>query len=344
MKIAVDCRYLGKSGIGRVCRGILDHLDYRQHEYYLIGSEQALRAYPRAHIVPDGSNPFSAKGMFSFPRALNRVCDALIVPNFIIPFGVRLPVYAVMHDLIFLDMPSIATRGAADRFLKKTLIGRCMKKSARIACVSEFTRSRCEHYYPRLAHKCYVDYVGLSEGILAAGRAEEPKRNTLVFVGNVKPNKGLKTLIEAYRKLPENMFELKIIGEREGFLTGLELSEEETKGIVFTGAMGDRELIEAIGTAKFLVQPSLYEGFGVPPLEAMYLGTKPILSDIPVFREVYGDTDAVFFRCGDADDLKEKILTADPAVRTGRETLTEKYHYLRFTQTLLSQLPEEKDR
>ena len=114
MKIAVDCRYLGKSGIGRVNQGILDHFDVQAHEYWLIGRAADLAAYPFAHIVEDESDPFSAKGLFTFPAHLNKVCDCVIIPNFIIPFGIRIPVYTVMHDLIFLDLPQITTRGKAD--------------------------------------------------------------------------------------------------------------------------------------------------------------------------------------------------------------------------------------
>ena len=79
MKIAVDCRYLGKSGIGRVNQGILDHFDVQAHEYWLIGRAADLAAYPFAHIVEDESDPFSAKGLFTFPAHLNKVCDCVIM-------------------------------------------------------------------------------------------------------------------------------------------------------------------------------------------------------------------------------------------------------------------------
>ena len=59
MKIAIDCRYLGKSGIGRVCRGILDHLDYAADEYYLVGNAAELAPYSPAHIIEDETDPFS---------------------------------------------------------------------------------------------------------------------------------------------------------------------------------------------------------------------------------------------------------------------------------------------
>ena len=86
MKIAIDCRYLWKSGIGRVCQGILDHLDYSENEYYLIGDEKKLSEYPQAKIIANDGNPFSPKGLFDFPKEINKRCDSIVIPNFIIPY------------------------------------------------------------------------------------------------------------------------------------------------------------------------------------------------------------------------------------------------------------------
>lgn len=336
MKIAVDCRYLGKSGIGRVCRGILDNLDYNRHKYYLIGDANALRQYSLAEIIEDNDSPFSVRGILTFPAQVNKLCDCIIIPNFIIPYGIRIPVYTVMHDLIFLDLPKVTTRGFADYRLKKMLIGRCMKKSVSIACVSEFTRSRCAHYYPEHAHKCYVNYVGLSRSVLGFNAAGIQKTNSIVFVGNVKPHKGLSTLISAFHMLPEDRYKLKIIGEREGFLVGMNGDDLESRDVIFTGRLGDEELLKEVASASFLVQPSEYEGFGAPPLEALCLGTRPIISDIPVFREVYGHLPVVFFKVNDAADLRDKIMSADSSMPGGvRE---EKYSYPLFVQALLSHI------
>lgn len=338
MKIAIDCRYLGKSGIGRVCRGILDHLDYAADEYYLVGNAAELAPYSPAHIIEDETDPFSARGLFSFPAQLNRLCDCVVIPNFIIPFGIRIPVYTVMHDLIFLDLPQITTRGKADYLIKKMLLRRCLKKSVGIACVSEFTRSRCEHYFSKDAGKCYVNHIGLSEHVLSFDTSGIRKTNTIVYVGNVKPHKGLKTLVGAYKRLPMGEYELRIIGDKDGFLTGMDRSDLETEGVVFTGRLGDEALLREIAQAKFLIQPSLYEGFGLPPLEALWLGTRPIISDIPVFHEVYDGLDVVFFKAEDVGSLQEAILTSDPAVQSDRDLIQKKYDYAIFTKNLLEQI------
>lgn len=336
MKIAIDCRYLGKSGIGRVCQGILDHLDYNEHEYFLIGNEEKLRAYSPAYIIPNDENPFSPKGLFSFPKMINQFCDCIIIPNFIIPYGIKIPVYSVMHDLIFLDLPKITTKGFLDYRIKKMLLKRCMKKSVRIACVSGFTKSRCEHYFPKYAGKCYVNYIGLSEEVLNFDTSGIEKTNSIIYVGNVKPHKGLKTLIDAFHMLPKGMYRLKIIGEKEGFLVGMKEEDLQSDDVIFTGRLSDDQLLREIASAKFLVQPSLYEGFGLPPLEALYLGTQPIISDIPVFKEVYGDLPVLFFKTEDAKDLENVLIRAQRVSFTAISEFTQKYHYQNFAKRLIS--------
>ena len=336
MKIAIDCRYLGKSGIGRVCQGILDHLDYNEHEYFLIGNEEKLRAYSPAYIIPNDENPFSPKGLFSFPKMINQFCDCIIIPNFIIPYGIKIPVYSVMHDLIFFDLPKITTKGFLDYRIKKMLLKRCMKKSVRIACVSGFTKSRCEHYFPKYAGKCYVNYIGLSEDVLNFDTSGIEKTNSIIYVGNVKPHKGLKTLIDAFHMLPKGMYRLKIIGEKEGFLVGMKEEDLKSDDVIFTGRLSDDQLLREIASAKFLVQPSLYEGFGLPPLEALYLGTQPIISDIPVFKEVYGDLPVIFFKTEDAKDLENVLIRAQRVSFTAISEFTQKYHYQNFAKRLIS--------
>jgi glycosyltransferase involved in cell wall biosynthesis len=221
MKIAIDCRYIGKSGIGRVCEGIIDNLDYENNTYYLIGDPAKLNKYDQAIIVEDMTEPYSVKGLVKFnAKKINKECDCIILPNFLIPFGIKLPIFSVMHDLIFLDIKE-TTNGFVDYSIKKYLLKRCMKKSKKIACVSGFTKSRCQHYFKKYANKCYVNYNGLSKEIIAYKNDQHDikKSNTVIYVGNVKRHKGLTTLLEAFSNVSDNNMKLKIIGEKEGFIT-----------------------------------------------------------------------------------------------------------------------------
>ncbi len=337
MKIAIDCRYIGMSGIGRVCEGILGALDFSAHTYYLIGKREKLQKYEGAVIVGNDSDPYSLGGLRAYPKALNRVCDALLIPNFLVPFGVKIPVYTVMHDLAFLDVKE-TTRGGKDRLIKKTLLKRCMKKSRRIACVSAFTLERCRHYYGKLADKCFVNYNGVSEQVFAYAKAHTAaeKEDQIVFVGNVKPHKGLKTLLAAFSRLGGET-KLKIIGEKDNFLTGLRLDENAYQNVVFTGKLGDGELFSEIARSKYLVLPSKYEGFGLPPLEALVLGTQPIVSDIPVFREVYAGLPVKFFS---TEEELTRLLSEVPEVPQCAEAIAAAYNYAVCVSGLLSEIAE----
>ena len=340
MKIAVDCRYIGKSGIGRVCQGIIDHLDYSRHQFYLVGNKTELSRYRNAVVIEDNTEPYSVKGLLKFnKKIINKECDAIIVPNFLIPYGIKIPVHAIMHDLIFLDVKE-TTNGKIDYFIKKTLLKRCMKRAKSVSCVSGFTLNRCKHHFAEYADKCYVNYDGVSDDVIeyAKTHGQPEKTDTIVFVGNVKRHKGLITLLDAFSAIENSKLKLKIIGEKEGFITGLDLDEKKYENVEFTGRLCNEELFSEISKAKFLIQPSVYEGFGLPPLEALYLGTKPIISDIEVFQEIYENLPVTFFKVGDAEDLKNKILTESAYVENVRQKIDEKYDYVLCAQNILSRI------
>ncbi len=334
MKIAIDCRYLGKSGIGRVCEGIIDNINYTEHSFYLIGNRNKLEKYSQAVIIDDVTDPYSKKGLFKFnKKVINKECDCLIIPNFIIPFGIKIPVHSVMHDLIFLDVRE-TVNGKIDYLIKKTLLKRCMKKSKTIACVSDFTKSRCIHHFKKYAKKCYVNYNGLSKDIIDYGKNHScsQKENTIIYVGNIKRHKGLNILLEAFASAEDSTLKLKIIGEREGFLTGLDLNEKDYPNVTFTGRLDNEELFSEIQKAKFLVQPSVYEGFGLPPLEALYLGTQPIISDIEVFREIYSELPVIFFE--NVKDLTNKLKFQPIAINCS-DIINGKFNFSDFACKLI---------
>ena len=322
------------SGIGRVCEGILDALDFSANSFFLIGKKEKLQKYP-AEIIEDSTNPYSFGGLRSFPKELNQTCDALFVPNFLIPFGVKIPVLTIMHDLAFLDVKE-TTRGFKDRLIKKVLLKRCMKKSKSIACVSRFTLERCQYYYGKLAKKCFVDHDGISEDVFSYANTHEcaEKEDQIVFVGNVKPHKGLTTLLSAFSGL-DGETKLKIIGEKDTFLTGLQLDENAYKNVVFTGKLSDEDLFFEIARSKYLVLPSKYEGFGLPPLEALVLGTQPIVSDIPVFREVYAELPVKFF--GSEEELTVLLREPPQAIDAKRE-IKERYSFQKQAKTLMERI------
>lgn len=309
MKIAVDVRMSGKSGIGAFIDSMLPTLKE--------GAEIV-------EIKPD-IKPFSLKEMFFFPRGLIKKineCDAYFTPYCNIPGrlfgrGIKVPIFSTIHDVIFLDIP---LAGKVGTILRKLIYQRSINKSRELFTVSDFSKGRI---CARL--KCKKPITVVYSGVPLYN--EEPlkeveKDDTIIFVGNIKAHKGIKTLVPAFltaRKLLQAqdsarpLPRLLIVGSKENFRTSdKELDEllaaSEKEGVEFTGFLPNEKLKDLISRARLLVQPSLYEGFGVPPLQALYSGTRAVISDIPVFREIYKKLPVAFFKAGDADDLAQKIV------------------------------------
>jgi glycosyltransferase involved in cell wall biosynthesis len=193
---------------------------------------------------------------------------------------------------------------------------RAYKKSQKIFTVSVFSKSRILHHLGA-AKPIIVTYSAVQPIFLACRNNVKnvQKTQTIVFIGNIKKHKGLDLLLEAFCQarsegLPHSLI---IIGDRENFRTAdnavlHKIDSLGREAVSFTGFISDERLLEYLADAELLVQPSLYEGFGLPPLEAMVLGTHALISDIPVFREIYNGFPVTFFRAGDSQSLKDRMI------------------------------------
>lgn len=333
MKIAIDCRYLGMSGIGRVLEGILDNLDFSSASFTLIGKEEKLKKYRNCKIFIDETSPTSIKGMFPSWKEINQTCDALFIPNFIVPFSCHIKVYTIYHDLIFLDRRKVMTKNLLDFLLKRSLLKRGMKKSQHVFCISRFTLQRCQHYFPKQERKLSLCYDGISKKVIeySSSMKKREKKNQILFVGNVKPHKGLPLLLSAFQKMDKKT-RLLIVGDKDSFLTGLKIEEKE-ENVTFTGKITDEKLFELIAESKYLILPSEYEGFGMPPLEALCLNTQPILSSIPVFKEIYSGLNVKFFTS--EEDLIAKMKEEPDDVSDQRESVLKKYPFDRQAKEIM---------
>ena len=320
MKLAVDVRMSGKSGIGAFIDSMLP----------------TLKAGAQVVEIKPAVKPFSLKEMFLFPReelAKINECDAYFspycnVPGRLFSRGIKVPIFTTIHDVIFLDLP---LAGKIGTLLRKIMYQRAINKSREIFTVSEFSKGRI---LARLNCKKPITVVYSGVPLYNEGpQTPAQKTDTIIFVGNIKAHKGIKTLIPAFIKARELLQAqdaarpggpetgsaplptLLIVGSKENFRTSDNqldalIKGAESQGIQFTGFVPDARLKELIAQARLLVQPSLYEGFGVPPLQALYSGTRAVISDIPVFKEIHGRLPVTFFKAGDADDLASKIVGA----------------------------------
>lgn len=319
MRICVDCRMSGKSGIGAFIDGVLPHLVESGHNLVLLGDAVKLAHYrgPSVDVVPCVVKMFSIKELFFFPGDLLKIInstDAYFSPYCNIPGGIKVPVFSTIHDVVFLDIPELA--GRLGTFVRKMIYRLSIRRSKEIFTVSEFSRGRIME---KLKCRKPVTVVSTSTPEFFIDREHSAeKKDYVIFIGNIKKHKGLQTLIPAFVKFREgfqagkDLPRLLIVGEKDNFRTkdsSLEkyIEDSEKNGIVFTGFVSNEDLRTMLREARILVQPSFYEGFGLPPLEALVSGTRALVSDIQVFREVYSEMPVTFFKTGDSDDLCKKL-------------------------------------
>jgi glycosyltransferase involved in cell wall biosynthesis len=341
------------SGIGVYLRECLRWILDSPHRFLLLGAgkkaEEAAGGRKNASFLECGVKPFSVRETFFFDShvlsGINKT-DIYYAPFFNVPAGIRLPVFTTIHDIIFPDMPELS--GTLGLKARMWFYRRAYKISKKIFTVSEFSKSRIQHYlgYDKPVPVTY----NAAQSYLSEPFSELPeKKDFIIFIGNIKKHKGLSCLLEAFleaRKegLPHRLL---IAGSMENFRSADSgvlgrVNSLDREGVEFTGFVPNEKLKILLARAALLVQPSLYEGFGYPPLEAMTVGTGALISDIPVFREIYGAFPVSFFKAGDSGDLKEKLLSLLLNKKPQRlilpPELAEKYSFKKTAEIILREL------
>jgi len=353
MTIAIDCRMINSSGIGVYLQGILPSLLRSPHDFLLLGNPPELEIYKHhtnVSILECDVEPFSLKELFFFPKKILEKINLSYIyfsPSFNIPDGIIIPIYSTIHDIIFPDMPELTSRLGLT--VRMWFYRRAYKKSLGIFTVSNFSKSRIE-YHLGTKRPVIVTYSAIQPFLISfrENNCDIQKTKTIVFIGNIKKHKGLDYLLDAFilAKSEGLTHKLIIIGEKDNFRSSDDsiLKKIESIGgsdVIFSGFISNDELSKYLSKAALLVQPSLYEGFGLPPLEALVLGTQTLISDIPVFKEIYDGFPVVFFRAGDTADLKNKMLeilnTKRPSLPRLHDELLYKYSFEKTASRILKE-------
>jgi glycosyltransferase involved in cell wall biosynthesis len=302
------------SGIGTYLQNILpDTLSELSRHYQIVllgrkSEENLFRKRINVTFIPMKSEIYTLKEQFEFLKLIPKDTEVVWSPHYNIPLLWRGKQLVTVHDIFHIAMKD-SYKGFIKKLYAKFVFQSIRKKKSKIITVSEFTKKEMVellNYNPS-------DIDVIHNGIDNEWRKSPSKlkEDYIVFVGNVKPHKNLKNLLEAYERImDEYSINLKIIGKKEGFITGdtevAKYADIYKERINFTGFISKEDLIKSVGLAKCMVFPSFYEGFGLPPLEAMACGCATIVSNAASIPEVCGDA-SLYFDPYNVDSIEAQL-------------------------------------
>ena len=310
MRIAIDARKLRDYGIGTYIRNLLRHLSRLDHstEYVLLCREEdcdiAAALGDNFRSVREQSPAYSVREQLRIPLDLRRErADLFHAPHYVLPPFTPCRSVVTIHDCIHLRFPQYLRSRIGYAYARASLWA-ATHQSDRILTVSEASKRDILRYFSIPDQKIQVIPNALDERFNQPPAAEEVARVKeryqlndpfVLYAGNIKPHKNLERLIEAF-----NMFRGPGLEHVKLLIIGDEISKYATlrravhrlklhKHVRFFGFVPHQTLAVLYRLAAVFVFPSLYEGFGLPPLEAMASGAPVITSNVSSLPEVVGD-------------------------------------------------------
>ncbi len=310
VRIGIDARKLHDFGIGTYIRNLLRQLARldRETEFVVFcrpDDREALTSLgENFRPVPERSANYSVAEQLSIPLALRREGITLFhAPHYVLPPLVRCRSVVTIHDCIHLMFPQYLPSRLALQYAR-TSIALAARRAARVMTVSESSKRDILRFVDVKPEKIDVIYNAYDERFTIEPREEDVVRvreryqlhdEFVLYAGNVKPHKNLERLIDAFdlvRKRGLDHLKLVMIGDDISKYTALRRAVHQHqlhKYVRFLGYLPEETLAVMYRLAGVFVFPSLYEGFGLPPLEAMASGTPVVTSNVSSLPEVAGD-------------------------------------------------------
>jgi glycosyltransferase involved in cell wall biosynthesis len=311
LRIAIDARKLRDYGIGTYVRNLIRHLArIDQTTDYVVLCREADRQIvgefgENFRAVPEGSPGYSIREQITVPLDLRRErADLFHAPHYVLPPLTPCKSVVTIHDCIHLRFPQYLPNKIGYAYARSSM-WLAAHRSNRILTVSEASKRDILSYFAVPPGKIDVIYNGIDE-LFSAPPAEDDVERVreryqldhpfILYAGNIKPHKNLERTIEAFHLLRQSSefaeVKLIIIGDEIAKYAALRHAVHRHKlhkYVRFFGFVQDRTLAILYRLAAVFVFPSLYEGFGLPPLEAMASGTPVITANVSSLPEVVGD-------------------------------------------------------
>lgn len=311
MNIALDARFYGTehTGLGRYTTNVMAHLPQAlsaqaglqgltlkvllRKKYY-----DTLKLPSNCEKILCDIPHYSLAEQILLPHVLHIMnCELLYTFHFNVPLSNTLPTVVTVHDLIKSHFTGADTTTRSPwlftlkRFGYNRVIHHTLTHATAIVTPTNTVKNDILALFPTVKPELIHPIPEAPDPIfqkVSKSEIRNPKLPTkyFLFVGNAYPHKNLAVLLDALIQLPNE--HLVIVAKLTPFLTRL-LNARDRSRIHILSNLTDSELVSVYAHAKALITPSLMEGYGLPGLEAMMVGTPVIASNIPVYREVYGD-------------------------------------------------------
>ncbi|MDO8435260.1 MAG: glycosyltransferase family 1 protein [bacterium] len=344
MRLGLDARLLGpeQKGLGRYVEQTLLSAAALPNVSLVIFCLPARVEYikhlaPNAEVVPMNARWYTIREQILFPLLLRKHrVDVMHYPHFNVPIFSRVPFIVTIHDLLLLEHPTSRAsflgplRFYAKYYTWQVVLRAALRRARLIITPTNYVALRIQQQYPWVSTQRLITVPLGADACNNVASLDILSRRGIagdffLYVGNVYPHKNIAWLITVFQtyhfRHPES--QLVLVGASDPFHTALKkkvLALGLADAVVWWGMASDAELGRLYQACTAYVFPTLSEGFGIPPLEAMRSGAPVICTDLPVLREVLGNA-ARYFSLNDTSGiltLMERVACDPVFVHTCR--------------------------
>ena len=326
--IYIDGLFFKGSGIGRYYESLVKEMSLKGMKIYTCvpiwlrdDFEENFKNYRNIEVTYVNYSKYSLKG-FTMQSAilikLEKKVDLFFYPHINLPMYIPKNTIITVHDLT--PFTEFWDRNVFKKKYYKFIFKRAIKQCKGIIVISEATKKDLIKFDKTVGPKIKVIYEFIDDKFIKSDKAGNFNNkplitcNYILFIGNRKKHKNLKRLIFAFNKIKNQLkYKLVIAGSKDkniGLKNGIDLLIQKLglgNEIIELISPDDKTIINLYKNAQLFVFPSLYEGFGLPPLEAMACRCPIAVSDLPVLKEVCGDA-AIYFNPESEEDMAAKII------------------------------------
>jgi glycosyltransferase involved in cell wall biosynthesis len=322
MNIYIDGLFYKGSGIGRYYESLTKEFAKRGIKIYTCvpnnlrnDFEKDFSNIPNIEPIFVYYEKFSLKGFFKQSEILKKFEKELTLffyPHVNLPYYIPKNVVITIHDLR--PLTKFWDRNEIKRKIFIFYLKRALKHSTKIIAVSNTVAKELKQNFKGTDKKIEIIYEFIDDKFINQNQSRHRIFDYpyILFIGNRKKYKNLSLLIKAFAIIKEKIpYYLVIVGDKEKERDEVDILVENLniqERVIQFIKPSDEVIISLYKFADLFVFPSLFEGFGLPPLEAVSLGCPVILSDIPVLREVFGEA-GFYFNPYSEEDLARAILT-----------------------------------